>query len=294
MFRIFFGVLIINFILSLPASAEESILAVQSVKIKPYEQALDGFRSACNSNIERIILTDLNNSDILLRINKINPDLILVIGSDALSVVKSIENIPIIFILVLDYQHFILNDNISGINMIVDPKCQFSIIKKVLPSLKNIGLIYDPANLKYFINSAVYAAKMFNVSLFTFEVRSPKNVSAMIQNMRNKIDAFWLLPDVTVVTPETVESFILFSLENKIPIIAFSRKYTELGALMSINIDPYDIGKQAGEMAEAILSGKYIKDIAPVNARKGDIFINDKIAEKLGVKIPNNIFQVVK
>jgi len=278
----------------MPASAEEKILVVQSVKIKPYEQALDGFKRVCNSGIERIILTNLNNDDILSKIKTIKPDLILVIGSDALSVVKSIEKIPIIFIMVLDYQHFSLNENISGINMNVDPAYQFYVIKNILPMLKSIGLIYDPFNSGSFVNSAVDAAKKFGITLLTYEVKSPKNVSEVIQKMGDKIDAFWLLPDITVVTPETVEFFILFSLENNIPIIAFSKKYTELGALMSISIDPYDIGKQAGEMAKMIFSGENIKDISPVNARKADIYINEKIAEKLGVKLNNNFLNLIR
>ncbi|MFZ2948374.1 MAG: ABC transporter substrate binding protein, partial [Desulfuromonadaceae bacterium] len=67
-------------------------------------------------------------------------------------------------------------------------------------------------------------------------------------------DLFWMLPDITVITPETAEAILLFSLENNIPILTFSEKYLERGAMLSIGIDPFDIGRQAGEMAQTLFS----------------------------------------
>ena len=100
-----------------------------------------------------------------------------------------------------------------------------------------------------------------------------------------------MLPDLTVITPETIEFVLLFSLENKIPILAFSEKYVELGALMSVGIDAFDIGIQAGEMAEKILSGRDIMNARHVDARKAVISINLKVAKTLGIPIDEKIIR---
>ncbi len=68
----------------------------------------------------------------------------------------------------------------------------------------------------------------------------------------------------------------------------------ELGALMSIGIDAFDIGRQAGEMAQEILSGRDVKGVQPVDARKSVISINMKIAEKLGIVINKKMIKNVK
>ena len=47
--------------------------------------------------------------------------------------------------------------------------------------------------------------------------------------------------------PENEFPFLFF-LENKIPILTFAEKYVEIGALISIGIDVFDMGRQAGEI----------------------------------------------
>jgi putative ABC transport system substrate-binding protein len=89
---------------------------------------------------------------------------------------------------------------------------------------------------------------------------------------------------LTVIIPETVEAMLLFSLENKIPLVSFSEKYVEMGALMSIGVDAFDMGMQAGEMAQRILSGGTV-NVHHTDARKAVISINSKVAKKLGISI---------
>ena len=93
----------------------------------------------------------------------------------------------------------------------------------------------------------------------------------------------WMLPDLTVITPETVEFLMLFSIENRIPVITFSDKYLEMGALMSISISADDIGAQAWDMTEMVLSGKDIRTISGIDARKAEITFNQRAAKKLGI-----------
>jgi len=103
--------------------------------------------------------------------------------------------------------------------------------------------------------------------------------------MKEKIDAFWMLPDITLITPETVKFLLLFSFENNIPLLAFSEKYVEAGAFMSTGIDAFDMGIQAGELANEILSGRGAKDVQQVCARKVVVSTNLMIARKLGINL---------
>jgi putative ABC transport system substrate-binding protein len=58
-----------------------------------------------------------------------------------------------------------------------------------------------------------------------------------------------------------------------------------MGALLSLNIDPHDIGKQAWEIVEKVLSGTDIREIAVSDARKADVAINLKTATKMGITL---------
>ena len=94
-----------------------------------------------------------------------------------------------------------------------------------------------------------------------------------------------MLPDLTVLTPETVEYLLLFSLEQEVPVLTFSDKYLEMGGLLSIGVDPYDMGRQAGELGRRILSAPKARQSDFVFARKGLVTINSTVARKLGIQV---------
>ena len=277
-----------------PAEAGQEIVAVQSMRIRPYEEAIEGFRSVCNARMNRLVLRELQGRDVVDKINEIRPEMVLAIGIDALLRVKMVKEIPVVYLMVLNPRSALDCDNITGVCMDISQKEQLTSVCRVLPNVKNIGLLYDPVRTGHFAERAQHAATEIGIKLIANRIDRPMDVPLTVNGMKGKIDLFWMLPDLTVITPETVEFLLLFSLENEIPVLAFSEKYVELGALMSIGIDAFDIGRQAGEMAQEILSGRDVKRVRPVDARKSVISINMKIAEKLGIVINKKMIKNVK
>ena len=285
-------ILIFAFFYHGSAEAEHKIVAVQSIRIKPYEEAVKGFESISRSEIKRIVISELNDANVIKTINSLRPDIILAIGMGALQLVKEIKDIPVVYMMALNPVSIISGEkNICGVSMSIPPEKHLNLIVNALPHVKNIGLLYDPDRTGYIVKHAMIAAGKMNINLITKEIQNSRDVPSELLSMRKNIDVFWMLPDLTLITPATIEFLLLFSLENKIPVLAFSDKYVELGALMSISIEPMDIGRQAGEIANAILSGRDIKNIKKVDARKSLISININIARKLDIDINNNIIK---
>lgn len=274
------------------AKAGQEIVAIQSIRVAPYEEAIKGFKTVCNSKIKRLVVSELEGADVAKKVNEIRPDMVLAIGMDALSRVKRIKNIPVVYLMVLNPQSmFSGENNITGVSMNIPPEKQLITLSKVLPDIEKIGLLYDPDRTGYFVKRARDAAGKFGIKLIAQKIHSSRDVPSLMKDMKGKADVFWMLPDITVITPETVEFLLLFSLENKMPVLTFSEKYVELGALMSIGIDAFDIGRQVGEMANEILSGKDVKDVQRVDARKAVVSINPKVARKLGINIDEKIIR---
>ena len=272
------------------AKAGQEIVVIQSLRIKPYEKAVEGFRSVCNSKIKRLVVSEWEGANVVEKIYEIGQDIVLAVGPSALSKVKKIKGIPVIYLMVLNHPHTSSEKkNITGISMKISQEQQLITLLSAMPDSKNIGLLYDPGRTGHFVKKAHAAAKKIGIKLIAKEINNARDVPAAIINMREKIDIFWMLPDITVITPETVEFLLLFSLENKIPIFTFSEKYVEMGALMSVGIDAFDIGVQAGEMAKKILLGKDMKSIKRVDTRKAVVSINLKVAKKLNIAIDKKI-----
>jgi putative ABC transport system substrate-binding protein len=84
-------------------------------------------------------------------------------------------------------------------------------------------------------------------------------------------------------TPETVEFLLLFSMKYRVPLLAFSEKWLDMGAFLSTGIEAFDMGAQAGDMANKILSGRQVKSVQQAHARRYVVSTNLMVAGKLGI-----------
>ena len=57
-----------------------------------------------------------------------------------------------------------------------------------------------------------------------------------------------------------------------------------MGAFLSMDIDAFDMGRQAGEMVLEIQAGKRVEKVKQTYARKAIISTNAMIAEKFGIR----------
>lgn len=275
-----------------PSVRADGLLVVQSLPIKPYNQALSGFRNVCTVRITKIVSSELNEADTLKKARKANPDLILAIGKDALTKVRTIKDVPIIYLMVpnpqsLDHD----SDNITGISMNIQPERQLSALRQVLPHAKKVAILYDPDKSGAFVRKAQSSAAAAGMELLPKVVHTSQDAAAALDGLKTKIDALWLLPDTTVVNPGTIDLLLLTALENTIPVFTFSGKSAEKGALFSLEIDAQEAGKQAGEMANRVLAGTGIQTIGKADARAGILTINPVVAKRLGIPLSNEVLK---
>lgn len=265
------------------------IVTVQNIDIKPYNDAYHGFKNTCGCDPEQLVISELQGLDITREIRNLDPDLIIAIGITALKKIKDIKETPIVYLMVLDPDPVLsANTNITGVNIYIPPEKQLFHIQNIIPHISNIGLVYDPAINGNFVKKALHAAMKANIELTAKKISNAKEFPKLLKSMEDDIDAFWMLPDLTAFTPETTEYLFLSSIENNIPVITFSDKYLDMGALISFNIDAYDMGKQAYEISDKILKGAKISKLEKTFARKANIEINQRTAKKLGIFNINN------
>ncbi|MGA7829206.1 MAG: ABC transporter substrate binding protein [Geobacteraceae bacterium] len=276
-------------------AASQEILVVQNHNIKPYGDAFSGFKSQVRTQFRDVDYVFRTSNGAVDYLSASKPALVLAIGMEALQKVKDFSGVPIVYLMVLNPSAIIrVERNITGVSMTISPEKQLAAIRRVLPRARRIGLIYDPKKSAAFVKKAQRVSKEFKVDLLVKEVSSSRMVPTALNSLKGAIDAFWMIPDTTVVTPDTTELMMLFSLENKVPVCTFSAKYLEIGALMSLDINAYEMGRQAGELAVKILSGKKASDLAAVDADTAELVVNESVAGKLHVPINEDLHGNVK
>jgi len=286
-----------------PAAAGQKIAVLLSSRLRPYEDARQGFEQFWNTvppqggmksiqavTIDNFVLSEEPDvKELRRRIAARQPALLLAVGSNSLAFLKKFHDIPIIYLMVPYPQAIIAGQaNVTGVNLEISPTRQLAGFLDVLPGLKRLGLVYDPNHTGGLVAEARVAARARGLILLAREAHSTPAVNTALEEMAGRIDAFWMLPDLTVTTPQTVELILLFSLENQVPVFTFSKKYLKLGAMVSISFDAWEMGGQAGKMARRILSGVDMRQVPPEKVETVKTEVNDNIAKKLNIIVNPN------
>jgi putative ABC transport system substrate-binding protein len=284
--RTLFLTILLGLIFSVRAGFAHDILVVQSLQVKPFDEALRGFRSTCKAESISVVVSGAPGVDISRTVREERPSLILAIGADALNRVKKIRDIPIIYSMVLNPEKIAgRGKNIAGVNMNVSPGKYLSLMERLnLPNLR-ICVLYDPAQTGNMVKNIRQTALAKGIDITAKEVHNPKEVPELLTRMKGTFNLFWMIPDPTVVTPETVEFLLLFTQQSGVPVVTFASKYVDEGALISLDINSFDLGKQAGEMANKVLDGTRVSELPDSEARKAILRINRKVAQKLGISL---------
>jgi len=178
----------------------------------------------------------------------------------------------------------------TGGSMNVPIEQQIALLKKASPQVRRIGVIYDPSKTGFLVKQAERIARDQGVRLLAKAIASPKDSFAALDATQGEIDALWILPDVTVLAPESVQYMLLFSFRNRIPLLCLSENQARMGAPFGLSFGSgRDIGIQAGEIANEILSGRRAEEIPFTTARRLKLTVNLKTAGKLGLQVPKEI-----
>ena len=278
--------------LSFFGESQKSAVAVQTFRIRPYDQVVSGFETSFEGKVQTICICDDSNAAIFSQIEKKPYDIVLSVGLKALTKVLFIKETPIIYLMVLDPPEVAYaKHNIFGISMTAHPEVQLAIIRKTMPWVQKIGILYGSHTAGLYVQLAKHAAKNKSLVLVDQKTADPRQFVNHLKKMTSEIDIFWMIPDIETLTSENIELLLLMSVENKKPILTFSEKFVELGAFMAISVDPDEMGKLAGRLAQKILDApdedlervEYVEQIS--------VTINNKLLNKLDIQFEKNAIE---
>ncbi|MBU1486777.1 ABC transporter substrate-binding protein, partial [bacterium] len=228
--------------------------------------------------------------EVFSKIRSERPDVVFTLGTRASKLAKEgLEYLPVVFSMVLD-PGMIVGPNITGVSLDIPAGMKLKEVKRILPDIKRIGLIYSPGTIsKYREISQV--CRELDLQLITRKIDDRKDLPGALKGISRQIDCFLMIPDPKIYFPKSVEHLLLESLRRKFPVIGLSSFYTKAGALISFDCDYKDLGRQAGEITLKILDGEKPANIQPQKPRKIKFSLNLLAAQRLDIKIPSAIVE---
>jgi putative ABC transport system substrate-binding protein len=268
------------------------IVVVQSSEIRPFQDALDGFEETSGCSVKEVISVHPGIPDLSSRVRRLRPDAILALGLDSVLRLQQIREIPVFFTMAANLPENVRSaGNVSGVSMIVEPERQIEALKLVLPNIRRVGVIFNVANSGIFVDRFIQAGRKNHVEIIAARAKSPQDVLHLLSELKGRAEAIIMLPDLTLITQETVNAMLLFSFNHSIPLVSFSEKFAGMGALAAIAIIPLDLGRQTGEMAREYFRDRTAYKNRRSYARKNAIYINWTVARKLGINIRDDILK---
>ncbi|RWX45336.1 putative ABC transport system substrate-binding protein [Candidatus Electrothrix communis] len=273
-------------IVVLKSSTSKINQQIQNIFIDEFDKRSPqrGLKSIQPNQMTEVVITRGDEEGCASKIQSIHPDLILALGAQALKIALLVPDIPVVHLLVI--RPVTITDTIrpvTGVSLSVPPKVQLDEMTRYFPEVKRVGLVYDPKRSSKIIEQ-LQAARP-DLEFITLPTENISEVPELIHSLRGKVDFLWMLPDLTATNQMTIQSYVLFSIRNKIPLLTFSQKLLTHGATIAVTFDTDEMAKQAAALAIDML-------FHPVGAEQTALvdppvktIINHTMTAKLGISI---------
>lgn len=275
------------------------IAILKSSDLQAYAQAIEGFKVTAPASMTYAEYDLRGDSELgkklARKIRASDASLVLAVGlKAALAAQVEIVDIPIVYMMILDpSKHHLATPNITGTLLDIPVERQFRILRSFLPSLRRLGVLFDPAKTGFHNNGTARSAAASGFELDEFPVASEKEVPLQLRALLTAAEGLWLVPDSTVLTAESVGFILESAMARHVPVIGFSPEMTRLGALLSISVSYGDVGRETGLLARRLLDGDRKLPMKPIPIERLNITVNQKTANFLGISFPNDIERLI-
>lgn len=233
-----------------------------------------------------------------------NVDLICGISTPATqTVANATKTIPIVGNAITSFETAKLvksdkkpDTNVTGASDMAPVAAQLDLGRKLVPGAKKIGLMFTSSEMNSHVQIKIAEEHLKKLGLAYEEgsVTTVNDIQQVARSLVSKGVDFIYVPTDNIIASAT-PALVSITDEAKIPVIAAEASLLKGGATASVNIDFYGLGVTSGEMAGDILSGKSKPQDMPIAFQKEfQNVINKAHAEKLGIKIPDELLKDVK
>lgn len=177
--------------------------------------------------------------------------------------------------------------NVTGTNDLQPLAEQFALAQQLVPGAKRVGIIYNAgeANSVTQVQMAKAIADQLGLEVVEATVDTSAGVLQAAQSFIGRVDFIYVPTDNTVVS--AFSSVVKVAEENGIPVFPGEENLVPQGALATVGVNYYRLGRQTAEMALRILEEGAKPETMPIESQKEtELVINEDVAQALGINIP--------
>jgi len=180
-------------------------------------------------------------------------------------------------------------NNITGVSDRTPIKQQLEIMKKVLPNMKKVGILYTASedNSVKQAQEAEKLAKELGLEVKVSTVANTNDIQQVTESLASQTDAIFVPIDNTIAS--AMATVVKVTDAKKIPVFPSADTMVADGGLLGLGVDQYQIGVETAKVVAKVLKGADTKNMPIVLANEGVIYLNEAKAKQLGIEIPKEI-----
>lgn len=184
--------------------------------------------------------------------------------------------------------------NVTGVSDLWPIGAQLDLIRRILPSARKIGVVYDPGDASSAVTMPILVRESPSrgFELETRPVHSASEIAQSLSFLKSKVDLIFTANDVTVTA--AFPALVTFAVRNNIPLFAGDYSSVQRGAIAATGQNYYTVGVQTAKIINKVIEGAKISSLSVSYTTGGDIFVNLAAAEQMGVTIPADVIENAK
>lgn len=179
---------------------------------------------------------------------------------------------------------------VTGTSDKLPVEAQLKMIREMLPDAKKLGIMYtsSEANSVAAIEEYKDLVGDYGFTLVEKAITSTADISLAADELISEVDCITNLTDNTVVA--SLPTILDKANKKNVPVFGSEIEQVKIGCLAAEGIDYVTLGKQTGKMAAQVLKGE--KKASEMNFElitEPGFYVNTKVAENLGVTVPDDL-----
>lgn len=186
------------------------------------------------------------------------PAVLIAVGPKSANAARTFApETPLVYCMVPRPENYRLSGpKVAGVRLEATYPVQLDAIKRLMPDVKRVAVLFDPSRSKPTLLAAKRAADAAGLALLPVEVQAPSEAAAALQRVAGDAQALWMVSDPTVLNLQTFEVMLAFAAEQRVPFFALNAGFVERGALFAFGVDYARLGRQVGQLAGRVVAGE--------------------------------------
>jgi len=285
-----------------PGSARVAIL--RSGDLPAYRAPADAFRTQLAQSIPSVQIEEhdmggdrTRGEAILRQLRARGVDLVFAVGAKAAYLAaRSKPALPVIFTSVLDwrsYRRALGAPHVAGVALEVPADAQLTQLRFLTPALRRVVVVTrSKSHTNAVLDDLIAAGRMLQIEIVPLPLARLGELERFAN--RDQISTVvYPLAHPAIYTSDNFLRLVALSRRHRLPLIAFSKEFVEVGAVMAVDINYGDLGAQAALQAQQILQDATPPAELGVAVPVGTyLVVNEAATQAIGMAPPDALMRL--